>query len=164
MRRCKDWDHEPVPENIYQTCPTSSPGAQSVLHPELPSGCVEDQQLQQHRIKSPQRETADALHKCQYVADSTPQGKETRIAKTILKNKNKDIVLGAGVRHSAHGKGHEEGGSTYAKAGSSLRSPPGNPRASTPITRACLLYYFVLLPTSLTLRGAVPHHLFQKRS
>jgi len=33
---------------------------------------------------------------------------------------------GAGVRSSARGKGHEEGGSTYAKAGSSLRSPPGN--------------------------------------
>ena len=45
-------------------------------------------------------------------------------------------LLGARVRHSAHGKGHEEGGSTYAKAGSSLRSPPGNPQASTPITRA----------------------------
>ena len=28
------------------------------------------------------------------------------------------------MRHSAHGKGHEEGGSAYAKAGSSLRSPP----------------------------------------
>ena len=53
-------------------------------------------------------------------------------------------MLGARVRHSAHGKGHEEGGSTYAKAGLSLRSPPGNPRASTPITSACLLYYFVL--------------------
>ena len=74
------------------------------------------------------------------------------------------FVLGAGVRHSAHGKGHEEGGLTYAKAGSSLRSPPGNPRASTPITRACLLYYFVLSPTPLALRGAVPHHLFQRRS
>ena len=73
-------------------------------------------------------------------------------------------LLGAGVRHSAHGKGHEEGGLTYAKAGSSLRSPPGNPRASTPITRACLLYYFVLSPTPLALRGAVPHHLFRRRS
>ena len=73
-------------------------------------------------------------------------------------------LLGARVRHSAHGKGHEEGGSTYAKAGSSLRSPPGNPRASTPITRACLPYYFVLSPTPLTLRGAVPHHLFRRRS
>ena len=74
------------------------------------------------------------------------------------------VVLGARVRHSARGKGHEEGGSTYAKAGSSLRSPPGNPRASTPITRACLLYYFVLSPTPLTLWGAVPYHLFWRRS
>ena len=72
-------------------------------------------------------------------------------------------MLGARVRYSAHGKGHEEGGSTYAKEGSSLRSPPGNPRASTPITRACLLYYFVLLPTPLTLWGAVPHYLSEKR-
>ena len=62
----------------------------------------------------------------------------------------KTALLGASVRHSAHGKGHEEGGSTYAKAGSSLRSPPGNPRASTPITRACLLYYFVLYTSDFT--------------
>ena len=27
------------------------------------------------------------------------------------------------MRNSAHDKGHEEGGSAYAKAGSSLRSP-----------------------------------------
>ena len=75
----------------------------------------------------------------------------------------KEMVLGARVRHSARGKGHEEGGLTYAKAGSSLRSPPGNPQASTPITRACLLCYFVLSPTPLTLQGAVPHHLFRRR-
>ena len=31
-----------------------------------------------------------------------------------------------GSRSSAHGKGHEEGGLAYAKAGSSFRSPPGN--------------------------------------
>jgi len=67
-----------------------------------------------------------------------------------------NTVLGAGVRHSARGKGHEEGGSTYAKVGSSFRSPPGNPQASTPITRACLLCYFVLSPTPLTLRGLSP--------
>ena len=42
-------------------------------------------------------------------------------------------------RSSACGKGHEEGGSAYAKAGSSLGSPPGNSRASTPKTRVCLL-------------------------
>ena len=39
---------------------------------------------------------------------------------------------GASLRNSVHGKGHEEGGSAYAKAGSSLRSPPGYSRASTP--------------------------------
>ena len=48
-------------------------------------------------------------------------------------------LLGASVRHSTHDKGHEEGGSAYAKVGSSLRSPPGNSRASTPKTRVCLL-------------------------
>ena len=32
-------------------------------------------------------------------------------------------VPGASVRNSAHGKGHEEGGSAYAKAGSSLNWP-----------------------------------------
>ena len=36
--------------------------------------------------------------------------------------------------------------------------PPGNSRASTPQTRVCLLYCFVLSPTPLTLRGPVPHH------
>ena len=65
---------------------------------------------------------------------------------------------GASVRNSARGKGHEEGASAYAKAGSSLRSPPGNSRASTPKTRVCLLYCFVLSPTPLSLQGAVPHH------
>ena len=49
-------------------------------------------------------------------------------------------VLGASVRSSTRGKGHEGGGSAYTKAGSSLRSPPGNSRASTPKTRVCLLY------------------------
>ena len=33
-------------------------------------------------------------------------------------------VPGASVRNSAHGKGHEEGGLAYAKAGSSLRKHP----------------------------------------
>ena len=51
-----------------------------------------------------------------------------------------DLMDIAGNRSSAHGKGHEEGGSAYAKAGSSLRSPPGNSWASTPKTRVCLLF------------------------
>ena len=46
---------------------------------------------------------------------------------------------GASVRNPAHDKGHEEGGSAYAKVGSSFRSPPGNSRAYTPKTRVCLL-------------------------
>ena len=56
------------------------------------------------------------------------------------------------------GKGHEEGGSAYAKVGSSLRSPPGNSRASTPKT--C----FVLSPTPLTLRGLSPTTSLWKKS
>jgi len=71
---------------------------------------------------------------------------------------------GASVRNSARGKGHEEGGLAYAKAGWSFRSPPGNSQASTRQTRVCLLYYFVLSPTPLTLWGSVPHQLFQRRS
>ena len=43
-----------------------------------------------------------------------------------------NYVPGAGVRSSTRGKGHEEGGSAYAKAGSSLRCPLGYSRASTP--------------------------------
>ena len=70
---------------------------------------------------------------------------------------------GASVRNSARGKGHEEGGLAYAKAGSSLRSPPGNSRASTLKTRVCLLYCFVLSPTPLTLQGAVAHYLSLKK-
>ena len=35
-------------------------------------------------------------------------------------------------RHSTLDKGHEEGGSAYPNAGSSLRSPPGYSRASPP--------------------------------
>ena len=64
---------------------------------------------------------------------------------------------GASVRNSTCGKGHEEGGLAYAKAGSSLRSPPGNSRASLPT------FCFVLSPTPLTLRGAVPHYLSLKK-
>ena len=68
-------------------------------------------------------------------------------------------LLGASVRNFARGKGHEEASLAYAKAGLSLRSPPGNSRASTPKTRVCLLYCFVFSPTPLTLPGAIHHHL-----
>ena len=71
-------------------------------------------------------------------------------------------MLGASVGNPAHGKGHEEGGLTYAKAGSGLRGPPGHSRASTPKTRVCLPYCIMLSPTLLTLRGAIPRHLSLK--
>ena len=61
------------------------------------------------------------------------------------------------------GKGHEEGGLTYAKAGSSLRSLPGNSRAIYPQNQSLPTFCFVLSPTPLTLRGAVPHYLSEKR-
>ena len=70
--------------------------------------------------------------------------------------------MGASARHSAHDKGHEEGGSTYTKVGSSLSSPPENPQASTPVSIACLLYYFVLSPTPLTLWGLSPTTSFRE--
>ena len=42
------------------------------------------------------------------------------------------------------------------KGGIETQESPLVMGASTPITRACLLYFFVLSPTPLTLRGAVP--------
>ena len=49
------------------------------------------------------------------------EAKSTWVAMNI-----RESVPGASVRNSSRGKGHEEGGSAYAKAGSSLRSPHGN--------------------------------------
>ena len=68
----------------------------------------------------------------------------------------------ASVRNSAHDKGHEEGGSAYAKAGSSFRSPPGNSRAYTPKPESAY-FLLVLSPKPLTLRGALPHYLSLKK-
>ena len=51
---------------------------------------------------------------------------------------------GDSVRDPARGKGHEEGGLAYAKAGSGLRGPPGLSQASNPKTRVCLPYRIML--------------------
>ena len=69
---------------------------------------------------------------------------------------------GASMRNSARGKGREEGGSAYAKAGSSLRSPPGNSRASTPKPESA---YFLLCALTYTsdFTGGIPHHLSLKK-
>ena len=53
------------------------------------------------------------------------------IGENQIRGQDDGEVPGAGVRSSTRGKGHEEGGSAYAKAGSSLSSPPGYSRAST---------------------------------
>ena len=69
----------------------------------------------------------------------------------------------ASVRNSAHGKGHEEGGSAYAKAGSSLRSPPGNSRASAPKPKSAYFLLCALTYTSDFKRGCPPLPLSEKR-
>src|SRR5574341_945614 len=51
-------------------------------------------------------------------------------------------------RHSTLDKGHEEGGSAYANAGSSLRSPPGCSRASPPQKNRSLPTVFLCALTS----------------
>ena len=81
-------------------------------------------------------------HPLQYSCLENPHGWRSLVGYSLQDHKESDMIeqlLEASVRHSTRGKGHEEGGSTYAKAGSSLRSPPGNSRASTPKTRVCLL-------------------------
>ena len=62
---------------------------------------------------------------------------------------------GAGVRTSVRGKGHEEGGFGIRKGGIEPLETPCS-RASTPQTRICLLYCFILSPTLLTFGGLSP--------
>ena len=61
----------------------------------------------------------------------------------------------ASMRSSAHGKGHEEGGFGIHKGGIKPQETLCS-RASTPKTRVYLLYFFMLSPIPLTLRGADP--------
>ena len=69
VKRCKDWDHETTKiSNYLKTCSTSFPGEECItLHPDLSSGHVESQQLQQQRAQSLQRQMANALGMCQFV-------------------------------------------------------------------------------------------------
>ena len=61
-------------------------------------------------------------------------------------------LLGASVRNSAHGRGHEEGGFGIRKGGIKPQETPCC-QSSTPKTRV-LLYCFMLSPIPLTLREA----------
>ena len=60
------------------------------------------------------------------------------------------MLPGAGERHSTRDKGHEEGGSAYAKAASSLGSPPGYSRASTPKNQSLPTLLLCALTSDLT--------------
>ena len=62
-------------------------------------------------------------------------------------------------RHSTLDKGPEEGGSAYANAGSSLRSPPGYSRASPPHKNQSLPTVLLCALTSDFTGGCPPHHL-----
>src|SRR5574337_1156242 len=59
-------------------------------------------------------------------------------------------------RHSTLDKGHEEGGSAYANAGSSLRSPPAYSRASPPEKNRSLPTVFLCALTSDFTGGCPP--------
>ena len=65
---------------------------------------------------------------------------------------------GAGVRSFTHGKGREEGGSAYAKVGSSLRSPPSTSKPESAYFLLCAFTY-----TSDFMGGCPPLPLSEKR-
>ena len=64
-------------------------------------------------------------------------------------------LLGASVRNSAHGRGHEEGGLAYAKVGSSLRKPPV-PEHLPPNQSLSTLLFHALAYTSDFMGGLFP--------
>ena len=74
MRRYKNWAHK-ISSQKYLTndlscqCFLSTGWLISALHPELLSGDVENQQLQQHMISSLWRSMASPHGKCQFVVD-----------------------------------------------------------------------------------------------
>ena len=81
----------------------------------------------------------------------------SRCTSWISKRQKNQRLPGASVRKSAHGKGHEEGGLSYAKAWSSLRKPP----VPEHLPQNQSLFYAL----TYTLWGALPHNPFcQRRS
>ena len=68
------------------------------------------------------------------------------------------------MRSSTHDKGHEEGGSAYAKAGGI--EPQESPWKFSSIytqNQSLPTFCFVLSPTPLALWGAIPHYLSLKK-
>ena len=64
-------------------------------------------------------------------------------------------VPGASMGNPTHGKGHEERGLIYTKAGSGLRGPCELSQASTPKTRVCLLYCVMFSTYSSDMTGGL---------
>ena len=81
----------------------------------------------------------------------------TRIEATPPAVEGQSLNLpGASMRNSARGKGHEEGGSAYTKAGTSLRRP-SVPEHLPPKPESACLTALRFSPTLLTLyRGLSP--------
>ena len=67
------------------------------------------------------------------------------------------------MRSSTHGKGHEEGGSAYAKAGSSLRSPLEILEHLPPKPESAYFLLCALTSTSDFTGGCPPLPLSEKR-
>ena len=84
-----------------------------------------------------------ARHSVQFSCSAVPNS----LRPHELQHTRPPCLPGAGERHSTRDKGHEEGGSAYAKAGSSLGSAPGYSRASTPKTPESA--YFIALCSHL---------------
>ena len=66
------------------------------------------------------------------------------------------------MRNSARGKGHEEGGSAYAKAGSSLRRPPVPEHLPQNQSLPTLLFYALTFTSDFTGGCAPPPPLSEK--
>ena len=92
------------------------------------------------------------------------QGLESvRVTCCHLKGTSGKLVPEASMRNSVHGKGHEEGGFGIRKGRIEPQETPCS-RASTPKTKVCLLYCFMLSPIPLTFRVADPHYLSRRIS
>ena len=67
------------------------------------------------------------------------------------------------MRSSTHDKGHEGGGSGIRKGGMEPQESPWKFSSIYPQNQSLPTFRFVLSPTPLTLRGAVPHYLSLKK-
>ena len=94
---------------------------------------------------------AEASFLMTFAMGGVPHAGSRHLGISNFLEKNPCQLLGASMRNSAHGKGHEEGGFGIRKGGIEPQETSCS-RASTPQTRVC----FMLSPIPLTLRGTDP--------